>query len=376
MPEDLVKPPINVGTATSISKMPNTGLLDTVRNWIQGNAPDSVLDIGKNLLTLGSILGLDSPASAFGGGVPASAGAIIPKIESLAPQVESKAQPFASGLKKLAQSMVRAEPTGNAVQDSWLLSHPSGGTIEVTFGDNGVRIDQVRSGEKQGQGIGSALYEKLGQMMKQRGIPGNAITGDIQGNPVVINKLRAKASEIAGEGATETGRYEIPSIDIPESQKISAKVSASDKLRAKYKAVNVENIDHGFMSDTGTMHETPGEHYNVANKLFKSPIYGGLRTYNGVADYRVWQPNTPNAPKTLWVNFVGKPTPSQVKSVKEFLALDPTNQVKWEVSNYPPISMSNNWRGESLSELIHAVGQKDTGLTALQAEKIRNKVSQ
>lgn len=201
-PAPPVKPPIVLGRATSIGAMPNTGLLSAVRNWIQGNVPESILKAGENLQVLGQILGLDSPASAYSGGMNAGAGAIIPKIES-------EAQPFAAGLKKLAQSVVKAEPSGSQVQDSWILTHPGGGSMEVTFGDNSARVDQVRSGSKQGQGIGSALYEKLGQMMKDRGIPGNAITGDIQGDAGKIKHLRSKAAAIAGEGNQDLGRYEL-----------------------------------------------------------------------------------------------------------------------------------------------------------------------
>jgi hypothetical protein len=97
----IVKPPLKLGLGsnTSISAAPHTGILDSVRNWIQGNAPESVLDAADNLKILGSILGLDSPMSAYAGGVAASANSIIPKIEP----VKSG---FASGLKKLGESSI------------------------------------------------------------------------------------------------------------------------------------------------------------------------------------------------------------------------------------------------------------------------------
>jgi hypothetical protein len=111
---------------------------------------------------------------------------------------------------------VKAEQVGNAVLDNWMLTVP-GGHLEVTFGDNNVKVDQVEvNPEIRGNGAAKALYRKLGEMMKDRGIPGNAIEGDIQGDPEIINKLRAIATEIAGEGKEGINRYDISEGALPE----------------------------------------------------------------------------------------------------------------------------------------------------------------
>ena len=62
---------------------------------------------------------------------------------------------------------------------------------------------------QQRQGIASEMYEQLGRMMKQRGIPGKNIEGNVQGDPEVVRKLRAKAAKIAGAGKSSPSRYDI-----------------------------------------------------------------------------------------------------------------------------------------------------------------------
>ena len=104
---------------------------------------------------------------------------------------------------------VKATSTGGST-DSWTLSHPKGGTMEVRFTDNGVYVEQVRvPPAQQRQGIASEMYEQLGRMMKQRGIPGKNIEGNVQGDPEVVRKLRAKAAKIAGAGKSSPSRYDI-----------------------------------------------------------------------------------------------------------------------------------------------------------------------
>ena len=104
---------------------------------------------------------------------------------------------------------VKATSTGGST-DSWTLSHPKGGTMEVRFTDNGVYVEQVRvPSAQQRQGIASEMYEQLGRMMKQRGIPGKNIEGNVQGDPEVVRKLRAKAAKIAGAGKSSPSRYDI-----------------------------------------------------------------------------------------------------------------------------------------------------------------------
>lgn len=103
-------------------------------------------------------------------------------------------------------SKVQTVPSGSAVQDLWTFKTPKGGTMEVEFFDDHVRIGQVRG---MGGGDASAMYERLGHMMRDRGIPGSAIEGDIEGPPEAIKKLRAKAAMIAGEGRITEARYDI-----------------------------------------------------------------------------------------------------------------------------------------------------------------------
>lgn len=106
-------------------------------------------------------------------------------------------------------SGVKATSTGGST-DSWTLTHLKGGSMEVRFTDDGVYVEQVRTPpEAQRQGVASEMYEQLGRMMKQRGIPGKNIEGNIQGPPDVVRKLRAKAAKIAGVGKPSSSRYDI-----------------------------------------------------------------------------------------------------------------------------------------------------------------------
>ena len=117
-------PGTELPTGPSIGTAPHTGLLDLVRNWYGANIPESIKNAADNIMTLGSMLGAGDPASVLGSGVPASAGAIIPKIES-------EAQPFFSGLRKLAESklgnIVEGQQAKNTLQklstaDEWANS--------------------------------------------------------------------------------------------------------------------------------------------------------------------------------------------------------------------------------------------------------------
>jgi hypothetical protein len=104
---------------------------------------------------------------------------------------------------------VTASPEGSSL-DTWTLKHPDGGSMEVRFTDDGVYIEQVRvPKESQRKGIASQMYEKLGRMMKDRGIAGSKIEGNVQGDPGIIKKLRSKAAKVAGEGSTVSDRYDI-----------------------------------------------------------------------------------------------------------------------------------------------------------------------
>jgi GNAT superfamily N-acetyltransferase len=110
---------------------------------------------------------------------------------------------------------IEAKPLGD-IMDSWTLRHPKGGNMEVRFGDQGAYVEQVRvPPELQGRGYGSDLYTHLGEMMKKRGIPGSKIDANVQGDPVIMGKLRAKAAAVAGEGKPGVDRYDVSGEEDP-----------------------------------------------------------------------------------------------------------------------------------------------------------------
>lgn len=151
---------------------------------------------------------------------------VSPKtVEAIQKRVTEKLQP---------RETIMAESTGGGTQDSWLLRTRSGARMEVTFGDETVYVDQVSVPKAmQRKGVASQLYERLGEMMKQRGIPGSAIEGNIQGPPEAITKLRARAASIAGEGKPGEGRYEIDLGEEAEPEvplKINETVAEGPKL--------------------------------------------------------------------------------------------------------------------------------------------------
>jgi hypothetical protein len=103
---------------------------------------------------------------------------------------------------------VKAAPLGGN-RDSWILQS-GGGYMEVTFSDDGAYIHQSSlPPDMRGKGFGSAMYEKVGQMMKERGIPGANIRSDVQGDKNLLNHLHQKAATIAGEGDPSLQRYDI-----------------------------------------------------------------------------------------------------------------------------------------------------------------------
>jgi hypothetical protein len=79
-----LKKGLNLGKAKSIQKIPNSGggILDTVHNLYKANTPESVQNGINKLLMLGQILGLNDPATAYGGPMRAGAG-IIGKSEEI-----------------------------------------------------------------------------------------------------------------------------------------------------------------------------------------------------------------------------------------------------------------------------------------------------
>lgn len=146
--------------------------------------------------------------------------------ERMAPEIQAREEQLANldpdgffnyeraGIREPGQegyADIKAKSDANPFLDAWTLSHPKGGNMEVRFGDNGAYVDQVRVPKQlQGQGIGSDLYTHLGEMMRDRGIPGSAIEGNIQAErPAQIARLRAKAAEIAGEGKAGADRFEV-----------------------------------------------------------------------------------------------------------------------------------------------------------------------
>ena len=141
------------------------------------------------------------------------------------PKVTVTPPPVVAPTKTLDQSVNKTtiESLGG-VKDSWNINHPSGASMEVTFTDDGVYVEQVRVPKsEQGKGIGSQLYERLGHMMKQRGIPGGAIDGNINGPKDQITHLRKKAAEIAGEGK-EPQVYDLdiePEIDLGVQKRLN-----------------------------------------------------------------------------------------------------------------------------------------------------------
>lgn len=152
--------------------------------------------------------GLDKPIEPVIPPGPSGEAGLPPRIET-----EESRKPTYS---------VATEQIGNNVLDSWLLKVP-GGSMDVTFGDNSVRVDGVRvDKEMQGNGRATALYRKLGEMMKQRGIPGSAIEGDVEGDPAIIAKLKSHAAEVAGAGTEGIGRYEIPAEEGGLPQELTA----------------------------------------------------------------------------------------------------------------------------------------------------------
>lgn len=73
---------------------------------------------------------------------------------------------------------VTVQPYGAGFRDSWTLQAKNGSRMTVSFGDDGtVRIDNVRApgGDTSRTGVAAPLYEKLSEMMQQRGLPESAI---------------------------------------------------------------------------------------------------------------------------------------------------------------------------------------------------------
>ena len=137
------------------------------------------------------------------------------------------------------------ESTGGGTQDSWLMRTRSGARMEVTFGDESVYIDQVSVPKAmQKKGVASQLYERLGDMMRQRGIPGTAIEGNVQGPPEAIAKLRAKAAAIAGEGKPGEGRYEI---DLEEE--VPLKINGTEGEGPKLTGAQYEEMEKIYGKD-------------------------------------------------------------------------------------------------------------------------------
>jgi GNAT superfamily N-acetyltransferase len=119
---------------------------------------------------------------------------------------------FKTGVREPGQegfADIDAKPLGDFM-DSWILKHPKGGNMEVRFGENGPYIEQVRvPPEMRGKGHASDLYTHLGEMMKARGLSGDSIQGNIQGDPAQIARLRSKAAAIAGQGKSTGDRFEV-----------------------------------------------------------------------------------------------------------------------------------------------------------------------
>jgi hypothetical protein len=111
----------SMGQAATIGKPYYRGIIDKLRSLYQANAPvGGVVDTTLgNLRALGGILGLDNPASAMGGPGLAMSGALGLKAEQMAPQIAGaaeemapKAEPFFSGLKKLAMEKLGPKVEG------------------------------------------------------------------------------------------------------------------------------------------------------------------------------------------------------------------------------------------------------------------------
>jgi len=119
---------------------------------------------------------------------------------------------FKTGVREPGQegfADIDAKPLGDFM-DSWILKHPKGGNMEVRFGENGPYIEQVRvPPEMRGKGHASDLYTHLGEMMKARGLSGDSIQGNIQGDPAQIARLRSKAAAVAGQGKSAGDRFEV-----------------------------------------------------------------------------------------------------------------------------------------------------------------------
>lgn len=150
-------------------------------NLLKNADPDMLLDAAKNKFDHLSFL--DVPGKA--------------KLRTFKPKDESG---FAD---------IDAKPLGDFM-DSWILKHPKGGNMEVRFGENGPYIEQVRvPPEMRGKGHASDLYTHLGEMMKDRGLSGDSIQGNIQGDPAQIARLRSKAAAVAGQGKSTGDRFEV-----------------------------------------------------------------------------------------------------------------------------------------------------------------------
>lgn len=132
---------------------------------------------------------------------------------------------------------IEAKPLGDFM-DSWTLRHPKGGNMEVRFGDNSAYVDQVRvPPEMRGRGYASDLYTHLGEMMKERGIPGSALEGNVQAsNPAQIARLRAKAAAVAGQGNAAGDRYNL-------DRELFQNVPSLDEMTAARKAASNYNLD-------------------------------------------------------------------------------------------------------------------------------------